>query len=288
MRFSVASKFESDPINALKGYPISPCLTLMALLGAVVAGCAAPRVEGRAGSLPEGGQVVRLTASNFHFAPNVIEAPAGALIGFEIQNASRTRHNLTVRDPAGRILDSVDVAANGKAVLELPALAAGRYGLTCDRPFHTGDEPLASRRLISARDLRCAGLRGEGVRGTSSQPASSMKSSTQGVRTGKRPGATVVVDRGMACDETLAQIRARGLHSLVGVVYSSNITRDPNTGLGRWSEAHIANAPRPGQRPEGTHPLLREANPVVLAHQGFVGQEGSPCRRLCLFCRSCW
>src|SRR5712691_5882684 len=34
-------------------------------------------------------------------------------------------------------------------------------------------------------------------------------------RTGKRPGATVIVDRGMAVDENLEQIRKRGLHYLV-------------------------------------------------------------------------
>ena len=34
-------------------------------------------------------------------------------------------------------------------------------------------------------------------------------------RTGKRPGATVIVDRGMAYDENLAQIRQRGQHYLV-------------------------------------------------------------------------
>ncbi|HEX2713379.1 MAG TPA: IS1634 family transposase [Candidatus Acidoferrales bacterium] len=34
-------------------------------------------------------------------------------------------------------------------------------------------------------------------------------------RTGKRPGATVIVDRGMAFDENLEQIRRRGLHYLV-------------------------------------------------------------------------
>jgi hypothetical protein len=34
-------------------------------------------------------------------------------------------------------------------------------------------------------------------------------------RTGKRPGATVIVDRGMAFDENLEQIRKRGLHDLV-------------------------------------------------------------------------
>ena len=34
-------------------------------------------------------------------------------------------------------------------------------------------------------------------------------------RTGKRPGATVIVDRGMAFDENLEQIRTRGMHYLV-------------------------------------------------------------------------
>jgi len=34
-------------------------------------------------------------------------------------------------------------------------------------------------------------------------------------RTGKRPGSTVIVDRGMAYDENLEQIRKRGLHYLV-------------------------------------------------------------------------
>lgn len=79
---------------------------------------------------------MRLTADNYDFAPNVIEAPAGARIRFEIQNASGTRHNLTVRDPAGKILGGVDLAANQRAILELPALAPGRYALSCDRPFH--------------------------------------------------------------------------------------------------------------------------------------------------------
>ena len=34
-------------------------------------------------------------------------------------------------------------------------------------------------------------------------------------RTGKKPGVTVVVDRGMAYEENLAEIRAQGYHYLV-------------------------------------------------------------------------
>ena len=37
-----------------------------------------------------------------------------------------------------------------------------------------------------------------------------------------------------------------------GVVYSPNITPDPDTGIGRWTESQIVNATRRGERPDGT------------------------------------
>jgi len=36
-----------------------------------------------------------------------------------------------------------------------------------------------------------------------------------------------------------------------GVVYAANLTSDPETGLGKWSEAEIAKAVRTGNRPDG-------------------------------------
>src|SRR6185295_3099062 len=36
-----------------------------------------------------------------------------------------------------------------------------------------------------------------------------------------------------------------------GVFYPPNLTPDPDTGLGRWSEAQIARAVRHGERPDG-------------------------------------
>lgn len=38
-----------------------------------------------------------------------------------------------------------------------------------------------------------------------------------------------------------------------GVVYSRNITPDPDTGIGRWTDAQVVNAIRRGERPDGTH-----------------------------------
>ena len=45
----------------------------------------------------------------------------------------------------------------------------------------------------------------------------------------------------------------RALHSPFGTFYTSNITPDPDTGIGRWSEADFARALREGVSPQGQH-----------------------------------
>jgi mono/diheme cytochrome c family protein len=52
---------------------------------------------------------------------------------------------------------------------------------------------------------------------------------------------------------------------LVGVLYARNITPDPETGIGRWTDAQVANAIRRGERPDGSrlfpvHPYKYFAN----------------------------
>jgi mono/diheme cytochrome c family protein len=39
---------------------------------------------------------------------------------------------------------------------------------------------------------------------------------------------------------------------LIGVVHTPNITPDPETGIGRWTDAQVANAIRRGDRPDGS------------------------------------
>jgi mono/diheme cytochrome c family protein len=39
---------------------------------------------------------------------------------------------------------------------------------------------------------------------------------------------------------------------LVGVIYARNITPDPETGIGRWTDAQVTNAIRRGERPDGS------------------------------------
>src|SRR5215472_5475787 len=64
-------------------------------------------------------------------------------------------------------------------------------------------------------------------------------------RTGKRPGATVIVDRGMAFDENLEQIRNRGLHYLVaGLQPERNQWLDELENDDGWEDIVRAPSPR--------------------------------------------
>jgi transposase len=64
-------------------------------------------------------------------------------------------------------------------------------------------------------------------------------------RTGKHPGSTVVVDRGMAYEENLEQIRAHGLHYLVaGRQSERNEWLDDFEEEGGWEEVMRAPSPR--------------------------------------------
>jgi transposase len=76
-------------------------------------------------------------------------------------------------------------------------------------------------------------------------------------RTGRRGGATVVIDRGMAFAENLAQIQARGHHYLVASRPGERLAHrdafDDETG---WTEVHRVPSPRnPGQRK--THVVIK-------------------------------
>ena len=64
-------------------------------------------------------------------------------------------------------------------------------------------------------------------------------------RTGKKPGATVIVDRGMAFDENLEQIRKRGLHYLVaGLQPERNQWLDELENDDGWEEIIRTPSPR--------------------------------------------
>lgn len=83
-------------------------------------------------------------------------------------------------------------------------------------------------------------------------------------RTGRRGGATVVVDRGMAFAENLAQIRARGHHYLVAARYPERSAhQDAFADAADWTEVVRMPSPRnPGQK-----------KPRVVIKRQTVGDE---------------
>ena len=54
----------------------------------------------------------------------------------KITNISSDSHNFTVKDPAGQVIQNVDLPANETINIELRLKQPGTYEFYCDRPFH--------------------------------------------------------------------------------------------------------------------------------------------------------
>lgn len=67
----------------------------------------------------------------------------------------------------------------------------------------------------------------------------------------------------------------RALETPFGVYYSSNITPDPETGIGRWSEAEFVRAMREGLSPDGAHyfPVFPYTSFTGLRRQDLVDMK---------------
>jgi len=79
---------------------------------------------------------VTVKASNFDFTPNHFETHQGATIVFTIENVSGSNHNFTLKDPEGKILQSVDVAPQKSVKIRAAFPRAGVYPFYCNRTFH--------------------------------------------------------------------------------------------------------------------------------------------------------
>ena len=86
----------------------------------------------------EGGErTVELQAGRDSFDPNNIQAVEGDRIVFMITNTDDREHNFTVLDPAGKMVQTVDLPPATTVDVRLTLVQAGRYTFYCNRPFHT-------------------------------------------------------------------------------------------------------------------------------------------------------
>lgn len=98
-------------------------------------GCAGPRKTVTVPVEP-GPHAIALRASNFDFQPGRIEARPGSVLRFSVENVSGMTHNLTVKDPAGRMVQSVPLPAKKTTEVEVKVDQAGEYPFYCDIPMH--------------------------------------------------------------------------------------------------------------------------------------------------------
>ena len=82
-------------------------------------------------------KVVEMAASSFAFDPNNIEASQGDLLVILVTNRSSISHNLTITDPQGRMIQSVELPGNQTARVELSLALAGTYDFYCNKPLHS-------------------------------------------------------------------------------------------------------------------------------------------------------
>ena len=88
-------------------------------------------------SAPPGQKVnVEMKASNFAFDPAVIIAQKGDTLVLNITDVSGEAHNITVKDPSGKIIKNEDIPGHQTITMEIPLPTAGVYPFYCDKPFH--------------------------------------------------------------------------------------------------------------------------------------------------------
>lgn len=117
----------------LKG--VGTFATLVSIL-LIIFGCAVPRAWVTVAPEGEGEKVVKMIASSFKFVPSVIQAQKGDILIMEVENLSSLTHNLTIEDPEGRTMESVDLPGKETVAVRISLPERGIYGFLCDKPFH--------------------------------------------------------------------------------------------------------------------------------------------------------
>ena len=96
-------------------------------------------VAGHAGegnAKEHGTMEVSMKASSFKFEPSTIQLKRTGNLVIRVHNDSSAEHNITVKDPQGKIIASVDLPANKTVSLNVDLKTAGKYEFYCDKPLH--------------------------------------------------------------------------------------------------------------------------------------------------------
>jgi plastocyanin len=109
-----------------------------AVLLVLLAGCAGNKRAVNVAATPDAKVTVEMKASNFAFDPGRIVARKGDTLVLHVTNVAKEKHDITVKDPSGKIIQSADLPGGQTVTLEVPLTTAGVYPFYCDIDFHAG------------------------------------------------------------------------------------------------------------------------------------------------------
>lgn len=109
-----------------------------AALLVLLSGCGGSKRTINVAATPDTKVTVEMKASNFAFDPGRIVARKGDTLVLHVTNVSKEKHNLTVKDPSGKVIKDADLPSGQAVTMEVPLPAAGVYPFYCDIDFHAG------------------------------------------------------------------------------------------------------------------------------------------------------
>lgn len=113
------------------------CILILALI-LFAGGCA-----GRSGPTvinltASGNRLISIDASNYKFKPNDIRANEPGLFILQVHNTSAgSEHNLTITDPRGKVVKSVDIRPGQTTISNIELPETGTYRFYCNKRFHS-------------------------------------------------------------------------------------------------------------------------------------------------------
>ena len=113
-------------------------LTEAALLAGILlfVGCSSLGAPVMVKSAGQGGSVIHLKASSFKFEPNNLRVPEPGPLTIEVKNISDIEHNISIKNPQGKVIKSVDLPAMKTVSIALNLAGPGKYEFYCDKPIH--------------------------------------------------------------------------------------------------------------------------------------------------------
>ena len=103
-----------------------------AALTLIVCGCASTVRF----TVPTGVRSIAIAAGSFYFNPNHITVPATGAYRLVVTNKAGIHHNITVKDPAGKIIASQNLAPGKTVEVPVDFPQPGKYPFYCNVDAH--------------------------------------------------------------------------------------------------------------------------------------------------------